>query len=196
MDRFFLITLFIGTVLMGTAIVIALSDKRNSYNYALKLEEEKKELMKAIETSEEMLVELNRISGYVTDQIEEKTDKLKDILKNAENHQAGPAVLKDKKLDAAADEFIYISYGNELDGDGDINEENIPKKKGISQADIKAINKISQGVKGPQSHSSKSFEVLELFKKGYSDLDIARTLKIGKGEVQLILGMYGDKTVM
>lgn len=116
------------------------------------LEEKKKELDDIIYSASDMVHELNNVSDYVANVIEEKNTALNSTLKTVE-----------EKL---------------------IECKNMFEQSGKN----KVINFPSEGISHMLVHSRK-MEIEKLYIDGYSVSDIAKELSVGKGEIELILGI-------
>ena len=116
------------------------------------LESKKSELDELINSSSDMVNELNNISDYVAELIGNKKEELSDIVKTA-----------DEKIAECRDLFEQT------------------KKENIVEFPNKNISK-------KVAHSRKA-EIEKLYNEGYSVSEIARELNVGKGEIELMLGI-------
>lgn len=119
------------------------------------LESKKQELDELINSSSDMVNELNNVSDYVAGLIGNKTEELTDTIKTI-----------DEKLAECRSLF-----------------EQAPKMEKENIVEFPSRN-ISETV----THSRKS-EIEELYNAGYSVSEIARELNVGKGEIELMLGI-------
>ena len=116
------------------------------------LENKKQELEEMINSSGDMVNELNNISDYVATMVSAKTEEFNEVIKTV-----------DEKLEECRMLF--------------------------NQADVsKVVEFPSKNISSNVTHSRKS-EIENLYNEGYSVNDIARELKIGKGEIELMLGI-------
>lgn len=162
MNQFYLGTSILGILLILGAILLIMMDKKKSLDYALRVEEEKNELIKVVADSEQMLEELNRFSDYVINQVEKKSSQLEALL-----HQC------DETLSKPVAEVQRVN--------------SVEVKEAVAPAAPDQMMGSEQRKSEAQNNRHK--EVLELIEKGMSDAEIAKALNMGKGEVQLILGM-------
>ena len=116
------------------------------------LEKKKNELDELINSSSDMVNELNNISDYVAELIGNRTEELDGIVKVA-----------DEKITEYKDLFEQT------------------KKEKIVEFPNKNISEMV-------THSRKE-EIEELYNEGYSVSEIAKELNVGKGEIELMLGI-------
>lgn len=116
------------------------------------LDSKKQELDELIDSSSDMVNELNNVSDYVAGLIGNRTEELNNTIKTV-----------DERLEECRILFEQTKQENIVE---------FPSKN------------ISENV----THSRKS-EIEELYNEGYSVPEIARTLKVGKGEIELMLGI-------
>ena len=116
------------------------------------LDSKKTELDELINSSSDMVNELNNVSDYVAGIIGNKTEELKDAVR-----------MVDEKLEECRNAFNQEVRENIV---------SFPAKN------------ISSAV----THSRKQ-EIEELYNNGYSVSEIARELNVGKGEIELMLGI-------
>jgi len=105
-----------------------------------------------VNSSNDMVNELNNISDYVATMIASKTEELNNTVKTV-----------DEKLEECRMMFNRVEESKVVE---------FPVKN------------ISNNV----MHSRKS-EIEELYNEGYSAEEIARELNVGRGEIELMLGM-------
>jgi len=116
------------------------------------LERKKEELDELINSSSDMVNELNNVSDYVANMMSLKTEELNEAVKSV-----------DEKLAECRSMFEKSEKENIVD---------FPVKN------------ISAAV----THSRKD-EIEALYNEGYSVSEIARELNVGKGEIELMLGI-------
>ena len=116
------------------------------------LENKKDELEEVVNSSSDMVNELNNISDYVATMIASKTEELNNTVKTV-----------DEKLEECRMMFNRV-------------EEN------------KVVEFPVKNISNNVMHSKKS-EIEELYNEGYSAEEIARELNVGRGEIELMLGM-------
>lgn len=116
------------------------------------LENKKQELEEMVNSSNDMINELNNISDYVATMVSSKTEEFNEVVKTV-----------DEKLEECRMLFNQVEVSKVVE---------FPTKN------------ISSNV----THSRKS-EIENLYNEGYSVNEIAKELKIGKGEIELMLGI-------
>jgi ATP/maltotriose-dependent transcriptional regulator MalT len=162
MNQFYLGTSIFGILLIIGTLVVILFDKKKSLDYASKMEEEKNELIKVIADSEQMLEELNRFSDYVISQVEKKSTQLAALLRQC-----------DEELPKQA---------TDVQGENPLEIKEPAVSAGVAKGEEPKRSKT-------ELTNTRHKDVLELVERGMSDTEIAKALNMGKGEVQLILGM-------
>lgn len=197
MNQFYVSIIFIGITLIVISLIWIICDRKKSYDYAKKLDEKKEELVNIIADAEQMIEELNKFSDYIVTRMELKNEelcknlnlideRLKQIDRMTHNdHEA-------KEL--SGEKIIYANSGDISDkhdeskfncsSDLIIEKLNLYKDAEHSQDGTRA--KIKEKV---VPLSSRHKEVLQLADKGLSETEIAKKLSMGKGEIQLILGL-------
>lgn len=119
------------------------------------LENKKQELDELINSSSDMVNELNNVSAYVTNLVGGKTEELNETVKTIDEKLA-ECRLMFEQADAVRKENVVEFPGKNL----------------------------SESV----THSKKA-EIEELYNEGYSVSEISRELHVGKGEIELMLGI-------
>jgi len=172
-------------------------DKKEAYDLELRMDEKKAELLEILTDAEEMIEELNKFSDYVITRVEEKNSEMDLKFVEAEK------LLKTIKTEMdAISNFYKKEAGNSnsfepnsmiLDTEliDEYNSANINNNESFAASnketeDDKSLSKSEEKV---VTLNSKHKEVLMLAKKGLNETEIAKKLNIGKGEIQLILGV-------
>lgn len=219
MEAFYISAILVGMCFMAAAIALVRFDRKKSADYLNKMDTNKEELVGIISDAEQMVQELNRFSDFVVERIESKNTEFLESMKNVEEHIQRmksdiTAALEEKALSleekallleekalalereevpaaaaaethAAAQSFdnritAFMNAGTGFGETGIVFEDSfidlIPQR-------IQTIEKPAHAGNGRYS------EVVSLAEKGFSDTEIAKKLNMGKGEIQLILGM-------
>jgi DNA-binding NarL/FixJ family response regulator len=113
-----------------------------------------------------MINELNNLSDYIVTQIDEKNMQLSTIYQEVEER-----LKKYDHITKTIDVQKIDTKGVEL-------QKEKTKEKDYNEDSSKGLDK-----------SSVYYKILDLSNQGYNVNDIARQLNIGKGEIQLILGI-------
>ena len=92
-----------------------------------------------------------------------------------------------------AEKIVFGEYANELEQKTIVTpslEENLPEPETVEQAAPQ--QKLPVEENDDANHNEK---ILALCRQGMSDVEIARTLGLGLGEVRLVIGLYkGEQT--
>jgi len=196
--------IFIGIVLVLVSLVLILIDRKNVFVFKNSADEKKKELIEIISDAEQMIEELNRFSGYIVDQMDLKNDELNRNIMEAEQKinalidkvrrtSEGQA----KSLQLAAETVkAAVSVSHELT---DIYEAEkadgarayIAASPAGSVAAAYSRNSARNAARKKDNviQFNKYQEVLRLSREGMDELEIAKNLNMGKGEVELIIGL-------
>ena len=193
MIGFYIGLIFIGCFLIVLSLVWIVYDKKKSFDYESQIEMRKNELSSIINDAEAMIDEMNKFSDYVINRMERKsleiTKNLDDIEAKIEGLEKAASAINTKEV--GGEDLLYKAKNNNVN----------KKSPGVSESmidiaaaeDYNTILDYSTRLFKEDSKamplSDKHREVIELSKKGMKDTDIAKSLKIGKGEVQLILGI-------
>jgi len=141
------------------------------------------ELRELLADSSEMVDELNRFSDYIVTKVDEKYSEYMNLIKS---------VPETKEVDARS-EVTYDETTAEVAAslnipifsevfNIDIKKEEIPFSE-----DVKPISSMTESKNN--NINPRHSEVIRLFEEGMSDSEIAKALNMGKGEVQLIVGL-------
>lgn len=203
MNQFYVSIIFLGILLIVVSLVWILYDRKRSNDYMKQLDEKKEDLVRVISDSELMLEELNKFSDYVVTQMDLKNEELCARLKFIDERikQADESIYKQDRVKtvqvekiqkiekvvngSALDvrlkaEPVMVEYGSEL----------ITNSVDSREGGVEYFHKPQPKVRDKVIPlNSKHKEVIQLAEKGMTDTEIAKKLSMGKGEIQLILGM-------
>jgi hypothetical protein len=184
---------YVTIIISGSVIVILfvlwLMYFRSIYNmYSKNIDDKKKELENIIGDAQDMIDELNRFSDYIVKNIDAKNQELLESIR-----------LYDEKINTVNEKHIKenrhyleesdIFEASEIDIENDMIKSLDLKSDGI---DKNISNKNNDKIKKNKVISIKNNkykQVIEMSKKGIDSTQIARDLKMGKGEIELILGL-------
>ncbi|MGE5615200.1 MAG: DUF6115 domain-containing protein [Bacillota bacterium] len=194
MNGFYVSMIFLGILFVITSMVFLLFDKRKAFEFSKSFDEKKQELAEIISDAEQMIEELNKFSDYIVNQVDIKSEQLDKNLKDAETriHELSEKAAAISASVAAA-----------------VNAEKSPAAVAARKMDIQPVippviqeRRINGGLGVPDAYAAaaeknekvipfrnKYSEVLRLSREGMGNLDIAKSLNIGKGEVELIVGL-------
>jgi len=179
---------FTGLLLVGfssiiISIVLVMYDRKRDVEEKEELISLKKELRGLLEDSNDMVDELNKFSDYIVTTVDEKCTEFKNVMKDApviktlvQEAEVSNKVLKDVSV-----------VDNNNDVAIDIENNLIVQEDNLFSEDIEPISSSNEAKSN--GANPKHAEVMRLFESGMNDIEIARTLNMGKGEVQLIVGL-------
>ena len=215
MNGFYVSMIFLGILLIIISLISIFLDKRKVFNFIKGFDEKKMELSEIIGDAEQMIDELNRFSDYIVTQMDLKNEELNRNLHEAEARvntlnerintfnvsdavapEAKTAVMETEidsvAISSAAAASSVAMNGGYMDSgaveslplyNADTASAAYGRSEGLkSTAPIKKNDKVIP-------FKSKYSEVLRLTGEGLGSLDIARKLNMGKGEVELIIGL-------
>lgn len=199
MNQFYVCIIFTGIMLILISLGLIAFDRKKGYDYSTKLNDKKEELEIIITDADQMINEMNKFSDYIVTQMELKNEEMTTNLKVIEE--------KYNRLSSKVSETIVENdVINDLVVNGNIMEslsdrENYQSKNFLVKKhdDLHLSNSNSTYFQtNKMQHKSKEKvipinnklkRVLQLSQNGHSDTEIAKSLNMGKGEVQLILEM-------
>lgn len=190
MTQFYISVIFIGIILVALSLVWIFYDRKKAYDYTKNVESMKAGLLGMMKDAEEMVEELNRISGYILENIDSKTDELKQTL-----------LLADEKIKKM--KSLPIEKNEVKKEKNEAKKENTENKKegscreviGIQAIQLKNFTEEFNSLKNSKPKSwniashSRYKEVVKLSQSGMGQTEIAKKLNMGKGEIELVLGM-------
>lgn len=182
MVGFFSGLILVGIILIIISIVLVMYDRKNDIEEKKELISIKKELTGLLEDSNDMVEELNKFSDYIVTTVDEKCNEYRNLMKDAPNFSVS-AKENEVKKEIVQEPVVIESKIDIADAVDDIS---ILDDNSFSE-DIEPIP-ASKEFKN-NSVNSKHSEVMRLFESGMSDIEIAKMLNMGKGEVQLIVGL-------
>lgn len=194
LNGFYISMIFLGILFVIFSLVCLFLDKKNVFEFSRSFEDKKQELTEIINDAEQMIEELNKFSDYIVSQVDLKSEQMNKNLKDAE--------IRIRELsDRAA--VIGRSAADSIET-ADINGRRRPASVAARTLDPQpSIQNVSNdkivitAANAPEAGKNdkiipfrrKYSEVLRLSREGMGNLDIAKSLKIGKGEVELIVGL-------
>lgn len=178
--------IFLGVTLMLVSMAWVLLDKKRSKEYGKQLEEKRQALEEIIGDAEQMIIELNKFSDYVTEQVSKKSEELEKNLKGFEEKLSN---IKETSIESKNEDSNLEHLAVECTGPESFAEESEQSVDPPVSQEIE--NPISQPKKEEKvvPLNDRYKEVLNLSQKGYTQTDIAKQLNMGKGEIQLIIEM-------
>jgi hypothetical protein len=213
MSGFYVSLIFLGILLSVISLILIVIDKKNVFVFNKAFDDKKQELAEIINDAEQMIDELNRFSDYIVSQIDVKNEELNANIKSAEDRirameeRAGAAAGIRRTVDVKIEDDGIIDAAKESDDHGtgstDVAEPKDDVASGVPQEFVNTPEKAMEAYNMNKSSAvsfaskkdkvipfnSKYSEVLRLSKEGKEGTEIAKSLKMGKGEVELIIGL-------
>lgn len=200
MNQFYVSIIFLGIMLIALSLVLIAYDRKRSYDYSKNMDAKKEELLGIINDAEQMVEELNKFSDYIVNQVDSKKEEINVSLASiSEQIEQMNCRIKEKSGSKPV-RGEKVANGSVIDIRTD-NEMMIPDRKSdlvIENLDIKSSSPALTKTYKPQPKvkekvipimSTKHREVLRLANEGLTETEIAKRMNLGRGEVQLILGM-------
>ena len=213
MNGFYVSLVFFGVLLVMFSLVYVFLDKKKVFCFMKDYADKKHELVEIIKDAEQMIEELNRFSDYIVNQMDLKNQEINVHLKLAEEKANNLS----KRIIIARNETESIDrwYGTES-GKSVIQTPAFSGRtlqlSAVEAAESVAVNANainSANKAAPPSNKfdhgftvsperknekvvpikNKYSEVIRLSQGGMQDLEIAKRLNMGKGEVELIIGL-------
>lgn len=205
MNQFYISIIFVGIVLIIVSFILVLFDYKKSMDMKESLTQKKNDLIEIITDAEEMVVELNKFSDYITTQIDSKNKELTDVLNKVDEKIAG---VNNQSVEFGQNKYNKVvngenisctsqgtSINSSLQGNNNKQNKQLLTKYKESYSQKESINK-QVNIKDIERKNdkvipinSKKKEVMELYQEGLDSTEIAKNLRMGKGEIELILGV-------
>jgi len=198
MNGFYASLIFLGILLILVSLISVFLDKRKVFNFIKGFDEKKQELTEIICDAEQMIEELNRFSDYIVNQMDLKNEELnKNLMEAEERIQA----IKEKIASAGISEAtVPVAQAAAIESEVPcaVNSTVINTMR-LNTAETEATaysrfedQKLPAAIKKKEKvipFNKKYSEVLRLTDEGMGSLEIAQKLHMGKGEVELIIGL-------
>jgi hypothetical protein len=169
MNQFYVSIIFIGIMLILVSLGMIAYDRKKGYDYSTKLIDKKEELEAIISDADQMINEMNKFSDYIVTQMELKNEEMSTSLK----------VFEEK-----------YNQLKTMNSQSNMESIAVQQMAAIANSGISQVNKIQHKINEKVVPINNKFKsVIQLSEKGISDTEIAKSLNMGKGEVQLILEM-------
>jgi hypothetical protein len=208
MNGFYVSLVFFGILLVAISLFCVLLDKRKVFQFSKSFDEKKRELVEIINDADQMIGEMNKFSDYIVSQIDQKNEELSNSLKSAGLKveelntrlsslcsEAGTAMITKRGSAVEAMASMQSATVEKALEEVSVESDAAPIAVNGSAADSVAKSSMKPR-KSPARKNEKVIpinnkysEVLRLSEEGMQELEIARKLNMGKGEVELILGL-------
>jgi hypothetical protein len=189
-EGFYVSIIFIGVILVIISLIWIAYDRKKGLDYVQKLEQKKEELVGIIRDAEQMVDELNRFSDYIVTRMDEKSGELFQYMKAAETQI-------DSMQTSVPAEKTFVRQTEKAAQEESLTDITIMKDQlPLSHAAQEVRDSVPEmdtstnvfEIGGGFSPARRFREVIKLSEMGLSDTEIAKRLKMGKGEIHLILG--------
>jgi hypothetical protein len=215
MSQFYVSFIFIGIALVVFSLTLILLDKKKAFNFLKNYEEKKQELIDIINDAEQMIEELNKFSDYIVTQMDFKNEELSNNLKKADEQlgnlaQKAQELYSNETLNKETVKEVEIKSRNDTKKETSFNvnsnsKDAVEKYKesllmhnnriSLDSNDLESIYDTNWQTQKTMINmnekvipvNSRHNEVMRLYKSGLSEIEIAKKLGMGKGEVQLII---------
>lgn len=217
MEGFFASIIFLGILTVISSIIFILIEKRKELDIAQKIDDKNYDLSSVLEDAEHMIEEMDKFSDYIVNKISSKQEEAENFLKEyaekttsvskqnelglRQNHINVNSEVVSEVATANADASTYITAKRILEKQ--VVKPVVAKPKEMYFAinsDIAIESSVLGRVSGESFKNSPAREkviplnsrhndIIVLSKNGYSNTEIAKRLNIGKGEIELILGI-------
>ncbi|MGE5473481.1 MAG: DUF6115 domain-containing protein [Ignavibacteriales bacterium] len=186
MGTFYIILNAISVFFLVFSLLFFFVFKRWGQREFDRIEKKKKEIEEIISTADQMIDEMNRFSDYMITNLEEKSDTVEKMVVSLEEKiKRNKKVIEGIKTVEKAIDEDKIEIAKTI----------IPfQSRASSIINTKGAVEIKQDLLEnenykPRVNSSKSNQILKLAENGLDETEIAKRLKVGRGEIQLVLGM-------
>lgn len=167
-------------ILIFTVILFAVS-KRWSTREISKIDRKKKEVEDIIDSADQMIDELNRFSDYMLQCMQDKAKEAEAILEDLDNKINTRRALVGNQAEKDSSRTI-IPFSNKNVSP------NFGKVSSYTNMKVSSIPKVKSS-DSTYYFSPKSRQIISLAEDGLGEAEIAKKLNIGRGEIQLVLGM-------
>jgi DNA-binding NarL/FixJ family response regulator len=169
MNQFYVCIIFIGIMLILVSLGMIAYDRKKGYDNSTKLIDKKEELETIISDADQMINEMNKFSDYIVTQMELKNEEMSTSLKMFE------------------EKYNQLNTRNSQSN----MESTVVQPMAVNaNSVISQVNKIQHKINEKVVPINNKYKrVIQLSEKGISNTEIAKSLNMGKGEVQLILEM-------
>jgi len=187
--------IFLGILFVILSLVCLFLDKKKVFEFSKSFENKKQQLTEIINDAEQMIEELNKFSDYIVSQMDLKSEQLDKNLKDAEARirELSERAAAIGRSNTCQIDTVAISGKRSrahvavraIGPQTPVHKENGNHEMVTASSDAQEIGKNDKVI----PFHSKYSEVLRLSREGMGNHDIAKSLNIGKGEVELIVGL-------
>lgn len=202
MSGFYVTLIFFGILLVLFSLLFIALDKKKVFNFTKSFDEKKQQLTEILSDAEQMIEELNRFSDYIVNQMDLKNEELNKNLKAAEDKVRS---LNEQVRSITSNACVQTAVNPAADGSPVQPAVKVVQTARNTRQDTEAEAQAAIQTQKPAEPAvykkkdkviplhNKYSEVLRLSRQGMESIDIARGLNMGKGEVELIIGLRNEQ---
>lgn len=187
MDTFFAGLIMVGISLILISIIMVLWDRKKDAEEKREYISVKNKLEELLEDSGEMVDELNRFSDFILSKIDKKCSDYMSLINSVPEKKSETLDIQETVKKTVSEKDMAVNTSKPVKIASDIQEINTVNEAVIFTEQLEAA--ATSPEEGNKGIANKHSEVIKLFDAGMSDAEIAKALHIGKGEVQLIVGL-------
>jgi hypothetical protein len=165
-----------------------------------RIDKKKNEIEEMLLSADQMIDELNRFSDYMIGHIEEKVQEAENLISQIDNKidnrqmaiqaQSFSTKIIQEKLQISPNQAEKASAKTIIPFTNKSSAVNLGKMQMYTRAGITGGRPSDNLL----TSNLKTKQILSLSEKGFDEAEIAKMLNIGRGEIQLILGMRNGTT--
>ena len=194
MIQLYVSIIFTGIMLILISLGMIAYDRKKAFDYSTKLENKKDELEVVISDADQIITEMNKFSDYIVTQMEIKNEEMHKNLKLFDEKllHINTTISESSFEGVIVQQGVVNSSNFERNNDFNHSTSNHKKNEEVQSNNLvgTTVHKIHSKVKEKVVPiNNKYHQIQQLSQKGLSETEIAKKLNMGKGEVQLFLGM-------
>ena len=128
---------------------------------------------------------------FMYDMLTEKQEILTELTKDIQKLESNLRQIK-SDIEESANNGDFKLITDELEEIEKVHElEEIIEEAGDNRIETALNNKVQSG-KNSKEENNKNKKILKMYKEGYSEVEIAKSLGKGLGEIKLVLGLFNN----
>lgn len=191
MTGFFVAIILTGSFITTAALVMLVMDKSRERDYRLDVTERRDKLVDVMDDADQLVEELNRFADYAVSTCEEKRLEVERVL-----HRADQLIGQVAAASASLEAVLASQSGREMADKPSAGTSQPERERPVPGEAAVDTEKRAQPI-APRGRvltlDARRAEALRLARTGVTHAEIARTLRLGKGEIELIARMGGTK---
>jgi Golgi nucleoside diphosphatase len=194
MFAFYSVIIIFGIFCIIFALIILVYDRKKMQFIATRMEEKKEELIEAIDNAEQMVIEMNNFQDFLFERVDSKTKEFEKIIESAkivqkERTTQKERIIQEEKL-VQEERIIQGEFADVVNGGSYYFNNFVKVSRNIKNNNKTETAEVVKKELPKVIHlNPKHKEAYILHEKGRSELEIAKMLNMGVGEVKLILGV-------